>query len=115
MSQYITKDTRYGFGDTKINSSYFHEELFKLGWERIDFTDEPESKPEEPIEVIEERLWVRTNMLFEKFIQELFNDTIESYDELASCGFFSYFLEYYIKFDNTCLNELESLYSTPVG
>ena len=112
MSQYITKDTRYGFGDTKINSSYFHEELFKLGWEHIERQGWNGTEDEE---LAEERLWDRTNILFEKFIQELFNDTIESFDDLAHYGFFNYFLEYYIKFDNTCLNLLESIYSTPVG
>ena len=116
MSQHINYKSHFeGFGDTKINSRYFREELLKLGYEEIDFEDgEEHSPPEDPIEVIEERLWDRTNELFEKFIQELFDDTIDSFDELASLGFFRYFYEFYITFDKTCLDLIESIYYTPI-
>ena len=63
---YTQKDTRYGFGDTKINISYFHHMLLEGKYEeRLDHLNEEEE------EYYTEAFWTYTNDLWEQYIQYL--------------------------------------------
>lgn len=93
------------YGSMNLGRNALNEHLSKIGWEE-------RTRKWDDKEWVEahERYWDRTNKLFEKFIHELFEDTIKSFDELASCGFFNYFYENYLLIDDEWVEYRDMFY-----